>query len=144
MDGLGGKSGWAWIFIIEGLATVLVGIVSWWMVFDWPETATFLTEEERSRVQFRLAQDKLSSKGSEHHRRHVIAALKDWKCWAYCVTEMGSFMPLYAFSLFLPTILAGMGYEGTRAQLLVSIEHQRELWVSHAHLFRRAFRHMPW
>lgn len=35
MDGLGGKSGWAWIFIIEGLATVLVGIVSWWTVFDW-------------------------------------------------------------------------------------------------------------
>lgn len=40
---------------------------------------------------------------------------------------MGSFMPLYAFSLFLPTILAGMGYEGTRAQLLVSLERRKKL-----------------
>ncbi|CAK3970432.1 hypothetical protein DOTSEDRAFT_38631 [Lecanosticta acicola] len=101
MDGLGSKSGWAWIFIIEGLTTVLVGIVSWWMAFDWPS-----------------AQDKLSSEGSEYHKRHVVATLTDWKCWAYCVTEMGSFMPLHAFSLFLPTILSGIGYEGTRAQLL--------------------------
>jgi hypothetical protein len=31
---------------------------------------------------------------------------------------MGVLMPLYAFSLFLPTILAGMGYAGTKAQLL--------------------------
>jgi len=35
MSGLGGKGGWAWIFITEGLATMLVGAVSWWFVHDW-------------------------------------------------------------------------------------------------------------
>ena len=88
------------------------------MVFDWPDTARFLTPEERLRVRRRLAQDKQSSTGEEYDKRHIIAALKDWKCWGYAVIYMGTLCPLYSFSLFLPTILAGMGYKGTRAQLL--------------------------
>ena len=39
MAGTGGKGGWAWIFILEGLATVLVGIAAFWLVYDFPETA---------------------------------------------------------------------------------------------------------
>ncbi|EME78268.1 uncharacterized protein MYCFIDRAFT_190618 [Pseudocercospora fijiensis CIRAD86] len=118
MDGIGGKDGWAWIFIIEGLATVFVGGFCWFMVFDWPDTARFLTPDERLRVRRRLAEDKQSSTGEEYDKRHIIAALKDWKCWGYALIYMGNLCPLYAFSLFLPTILAGMGYAGTHAQLL--------------------------
>lgn len=61
MDGVGGKDGWAWIFILEGLATVFVGAFCWWMVFDWPDTAGFLTPDERLRVRRRLAADNQSS-----------------------------------------------------------------------------------
>jgi len=32
MKGVGGKPGWAWIFILEGLATIVVAIISFWMV----------------------------------------------------------------------------------------------------------------
>jgi MFS family permease len=32
MDGVGGKPGWAWIFILEGLATIVISIASFWMV----------------------------------------------------------------------------------------------------------------
>lgn len=47
MDGIGGKPAWAWIFILEGLFTVLVGIASFWIIQDFPDTAKFLSEEER-------------------------------------------------------------------------------------------------
>ena len=47
MDGIGGKPAWAWIFIIEGLLTVLVGVASFWVIQDFPDTAKFLTEDER-------------------------------------------------------------------------------------------------
>ncbi|KAI7661416.1 pantothenate transporter liz1, partial [Hortaea werneckii] len=70
------------------------------------------------RLRRRLAADNQSSTAEEYDKRHVIAALKDWKCWGYAFIYMGNLCPLYAFSLFLPTILAGMGYEGTHAQLL--------------------------
>ena len=88
------------------------------MVFDWPATARFLNAEDRIRLRRRLAADNQSSTAEEYDKRHIIAALKDWKCWAYAFIYMGCLCPLYAFSLFLPTILAGMGYSGTHAQLL--------------------------
>jgi MFS family permease len=118
MDGIGGRPGWAWIFIIEGLATVVVGGFCWWMVFDWPDTASFLTPEERIRVQRRLILDRQGRTAEDFDKRHIYAALKDWKTYGYMVIYMGCLTPLYAFSLFLPTILNGMGYSGTRGQLL--------------------------
>ncbi|KIV92634.1 hypothetical protein PV10_03907 [Exophiala mesophila] len=118
MDGIGGKPGWAWIFIIEGIATVFVGIFCWWMVFDWPDTARFLTPEDRIRIRRRLAEDKQASTNEEYDKRHIYAALKDWKTYLFALIYQGCLIPLYAFSLFLPTILRGMGYTGTHAQLL--------------------------
>jgi hypothetical protein len=97
---------------------MFVGGFCWWMVFDWPGTARFLSPEDRIRVRRRLAADNQSNAAEEYDRRHITAALKDWKCWGFAVIYMGCLMPLYAFSLFLPTILAGMGYAGTQAQLL--------------------------
>ena len=48
MDGVGGKPGWAWIFILEGLITVVLAVVSFWVIQDFPEKAKFLTETERA------------------------------------------------------------------------------------------------
>ena len=97
---------------------MFVGCFCWWMVFDWPGDARFLSPDDRIRVRRRLAADNQSNTAEEYDSRHIWAAIKDWKCWGYAVIYMGCLMPLYAFSLFLPTILAGMGYTGTRAQLL--------------------------
>ena len=49
MHGVGGKPGWAWIFILEGLATVLAGVASHWLVHDFPDRAGFLGADERLR-----------------------------------------------------------------------------------------------
>ncbi|KAF2262120.1 MFS general substrate transporter [Lojkania enalia] len=118
MDGIGGYEGWRWIFIIEGLLTVFVGIFCWWMVNDFPDTARFLTPEEKLRTLRRLRADNQSSTEVKFNKKYVWAALKDWKTWSYAVCYMGCLCPLYSFSLFLPTILLGMGYQGTRAQLM--------------------------
>ncbi|KAK6367905.1 hypothetical protein LTS17_010057 [Exophiala oligosperma] len=118
MAGIGDKPGWAWIFILEGLATIVVGASCWWMVPNWPDTARFLSEDDRIRLRRRLAKDKQSSTAEAYDKRHIIAAFKDWKTWGFGFVLVGAEIALYAFSLFLPTILAGMGYAGTHAQLL--------------------------
>ncbi len=46
MNGIGGRPGWAWIFILEGLFTILAGLASFWIIQDFPDTAKFLTETE--------------------------------------------------------------------------------------------------
>lgn len=45
-------SGWAWIFIIEGLVTIVAALFSYWIIQDFPDTAKFLTEEERMSTHF--------------------------------------------------------------------------------------------
>lgn len=119
MHGIGGKPGWAWIFILEGLATVVIGVVSFWMVHDFPDEATFLSDDDRRRVIRRLKEDQQSSAEHEEFKMtYVWASLKDWKTYNGMVIYMGCDGSLYAFSLFLPTIIKQLGYSSTKAQLL--------------------------
>ena len=100
MDGVGGKPGWAWIFILEGLATVIIGAVSFWFVHDFPDNATFLSEEDRARVIRRLRLDKQASSHKEEFAwKYVWQALKDWKTYNGMLIYMGCDGSLYAFSL---------------------------------------------
>jgi MFS family permease len=121
MDGIGGKHGWSWIFILEGLATILIGIASFWMVHDFPDDAKFLTPLERARVLKRLREDGQSSgsaKGEDFKSTYFWQSVKDWKTWVGALMYMGVDGALYAFSLFLPTIIKELGFTSTRAQLL--------------------------
>jgi cyanate permease len=119
MHGVGGQPGWAWIFILEGLATVLFGLLSFFFVHDFPDTATFLTEQDRARVIRRLKLDQQSSAEHEEFKMtYFWSAVKDWKMYMGMLIYMGSAMPLYAFSLFLPSIITGMGYKNNKAQLM--------------------------
>ncbi|KAM5434945.1 hypothetical protein McaMca56_006555 [Microsporum canis] len=106
MDGVGGKAGWEWIFILEGLATIVIAVASFWMVQDFPDTATFLSEDDRKRVILRLSKDKQSSAGHEDFKMSYFwASVKDWKTYVSAFIYAGCVGPLYAFSLFLPTII---------------------------------------
>ncbi len=121
MDGIGNRPGWAWIFILEGLLTMVIGAVSFWMVHDFPDEAKFLSAEDRIRVIRRLKLDQQSSAEHEEFRMaYLWAALRDWKMWLGMVIYMGCDMPLYAFSLFLPSIINNLGWNTTvvRSQLM--------------------------
>jgi len=119
MEGIGGKPAWAWIFILEGLATVLAGVLSFWIIQDFPDTAKFLSEKERAFVVKRLQEDDQFSAGGEKLRwKYIFDSLLDWKTWIGMFVYMGCDGPLYAFSLFLPTIISQLGFQATPANLL--------------------------
>ncbi|MCJ1423543.1 hypothetical protein MMC29_001427 [Sticta canariensis] len=54
MDGIEGLEGWRWIFILEGILTVVTAFVCFFLIYDSPETATFLSKEERAWLMHRL------------------------------------------------------------------------------------------
>jgi len=60
MDGVGGLEGWRYIFILEGILTVIVAVASFWMLYDYPDTAKFLTEAEKIVIAERLSLDSQS------------------------------------------------------------------------------------
>jgi sugar phosphate permease len=117
MDGVGGRAGWAWIFILEGIITLIVAFVALWGMYDYPDTAKFLTAEEKHEVQRRLEADR-SGLADDWRMQFFWDALKDWKIWCHMFITIGIYTPLYSFSLFLPTIVASLGYKNNTAQLM--------------------------
>jgi len=119
MEGVGGKPAWAWIFILEGLITVIAGAASFFIIQDFPDNAKFLKEDERAFVIRRLqADDQFSAAGETLRWKYIWQSLLDWKTWVGMILYMGADGPLYAFSLFLPTIINQLGFNATPANLL--------------------------
>lgn len=111
MDGLRGIPSWAWIFIIEGALTMAIGLASFFMVHDFPDEARFLSADDRARVLLRLKRDgQHSAEHEDFSMAYLWAALADWKTYAGMFIYMGPLMPLYAFSIFLPSIIQAMSF----------------------------------
>ena len=124
MNGVGGYAGWRWIFILEGLLTVVIAIVALFLLYDFPETASFLTPEERAWAVHRLKYQGSSRVGrmiAENNKfrwKDVVNAVTDWQLYLGVLMYWGIVCPLYGISLFLPTIIDELGYTAAIAQLL--------------------------
>lgn len=100
MKGIGGKDGWQWIFILEGLVPILCSFLMWFMLPDSPETAKFLTKHEKEFLINRLALETGSKVGRVTNAdriklKHVWAALKEWKIWCAVIMFWGNSIGVY-------------------------------------------------
>ena len=118
MRGVGGLNGWRWIFIIEGILTVVVSVIAYWFISNYPDTASFLSEDERAHIHARLKEDGDAADHEPFTWSAVWGALTDIKSWLYCFAFHTLSLPLYTFSLFLPTIIADLGFTAANSQLL--------------------------
>ncbi|KKY21065.1 putative mfs transporter [Diplodia seriata] len=118
MKGVGGLNGWRWIFIIEGLLTIVVSLLAYLFIANYPSTATFLTPAERTHTTTRLAGDSDATAAEPFSWPLVFRSLRDPKCWLYGLAFHTLSLPLYTLSLFLPSIIKSLGYTAARAQLL--------------------------
>lgn len=123
MDGIAGLGGWRWIFILEGMLTVVIGVFVPWMLPDSPETASFLTEEEKAFIIRRLQQDAGTAAGkvqtNEGYKWSSLkAALTDWKIYVFVLIFWGNSVCNVGFLFTVPTIILELGYSAANAQLL--------------------------
>ncbi|KAJ7130834.1 major facilitator superfamily domain-containing protein [Mycena crocata] len=117
MEGIGGLHGWQWIFCLEGLATMLVAVASYFYMHDYPETAGFLTEPERKHVVHMLREDQ-QDLATHYDRKFVWQAMGDYRTYVQIGIYMGLLIPVYAIALFTPTIVQQLGFTAAQAQLL--------------------------
>lgn len=134
MDGVGDLEGFRWIFIIEGLLTVVVAIAAFFIVLDTPQSAKFLTAEEKASLLYRLEVDEFGADDDNdekltkeeqlqiHSRvpkgKLFKAVFSDWHIYAHILIFYGVSAPLYSISLCLPSIVQGLGYTATNANFL--------------------------
>ena len=81
MAGIGGYNGWRWIFIIEGLATVVSAAVSNFIIVDWPEDAKFLNTAEREVLLRRLRVDDKNIRMDRFDSKAKYRTFGDWKIY---------------------------------------------------------------
>ena len=94
MDGVGGKPAWAWIFILEGLLTIVVAFLSFWIIQDFPDSAKLLTDAEKTVVIRRLqADDQYSAAGEELKMKYIWQSLSNWR--NYLTSKHGFFFGLF-------------------------------------------------
>lgn len=121
MDGIGGYEGWRWIFLIEGIASVLAGCASWFLLPDSPAlSGKWLTPDE---VRFlELTQIKMRGRRStSHHKpdaKTLWDVLKDWQLYFLGIVFMSNTVPNYGLKFTMPQIIRNMGFTSSTAQLL--------------------------
>ncbi|KAE8158117.1 major facilitator superfamily domain-containing protein [Aspergillus tamarii] len=118
-----GLSAWRWLFIIEGAPSCASAFLVWFFLPDYPETASWLSAEEKELAMQRLQNE--GSKGAAHAMTWADAkdVLTDWRLYAHYMVRLsliyfGISTPFSSLSLFTPAITRGLGYTSLRAQLM--------------------------
>ena len=83
MEGVGGLGGWQWIFILEGLVSVVGGVVAIFTIYNGPDSVSWLTDEEKRYLKVKLAYDgNRSGKGMAEDgpkKKYIKDAFSDWQ-----------------------------------------------------------------
>jgi MFS transporter, ACS family, tartrate transporter len=103
MEGIGGLHGWQWLFLIEGIAPVILGVVVWRILPDRPRDAKWLSADEAQWVETEVARD--AGAGEHHHVAELKHALADWRLWLLSALYFMLIMGLYGFVYWVPTII---------------------------------------
>ncbi|HSG55553.1 MAG TPA: MFS transporter, partial [Paracoccaceae bacterium] len=108
MDGLGDWRGWQWLFVVEGIPSVLMGLVVLALLPDNPARAKWLNSDERRLIETRLAQDE-SAKAGLGARHGVADLFLDARVWVYAFAFFCLNAGFYALSFWMPTIIQEVG-----------------------------------
>ena len=98
------RNGWQWIFIIEGILTVIVSLFGYLFITNWPNTARWLNDDEKAAIHTRLKTDSDATNNEGFTWGSVLATFADPKSWLYCFCFHTMSLPLYTLSLFLVSI----------------------------------------
>lgn len=124
MDGMAGLEGWRWIFIIEGIATVIGALMCFFLLCDTPALSSRWLEQDEIRfLELRQLTRRIVAPGEYKEDSHFSWAqfkdiLFDYKIYLLVFVNWSNAVPNYAMKFTMPTILTSMGYTAATAQLL--------------------------
>jgi MFS transporter, ACS family, tartrate transporter len=115
-----GLAGWSWLFIVEGVAPVLLGVATFFYLTDWPEQARWLPEEERRWIARELENEKSVKKKAGEIT--VWRALRDKRAWLFIAPYFLAHVGAQASVFWIPTFIKRLsGLPASRVALLVAL-----------------------
>ena len=107
MNGIAGFKGWQWMFIVEGVPSVILGLVVLKFLTDTPAKATWLKAEQRDWLVKEMAGE---AGPAEHHSlKEVLGTLISWKVMRLALVYFGLTTGLYGIELWMPQMLQSFG-----------------------------------
>ncbi|KAG8425657.1 hypothetical protein J3458_002337 [Metarhizium acridum] len=109
--------GWQWLFIIEGIPSCVCAVLVFFMLPDYPETASWLSKSERDLAARRLLHE--GSKGTQPAMTwaDAKATLTNWRLYGHYAIYFAISPGFASLSLFSPSIVSGLGHQDLQAQL---------------------------
>jgi len=121
MDGILGIKGWQWIFIIEAVPAVLLGLVVLKVMTDKPARANWLAEEEKNWLQTRI--DDENRQVERAGRLTLMRALPDPRVVALSAIYLMSVTANYGIVFFMPQIIKGIGFSNMMTGVVSSVPY---------------------
>ncbi len=105
-DRLGGLAGWQWMFLLEGIPAIVLGITAWFFLADGPEETRWLTVGEMDWLRQNLSPSENSEKGKQEHA--AAAWFISGNLWRFAAVYFGLNTCTYGVSLWLPSDLKSL------------------------------------
>jgi len=145
LDGLMGLRGWQWLFIIEGIPSVLLGIVTWFYLTDRPEKADWLTKEQKAWLAAKLQAEVATKQAAQHLT--LGQALSSPKVIALSLIYFGFVGALYGMQFWLPQIVKAFGLSNAQTGFVTAIPYlfgtiAMILWARHSDATRERVAHV--
>ncbi|OSM94307.1 MFS transporter [Lonsdalea populi] len=105
-DQLHGLRGWQWLFLLEGLPSVLLGILTLWVLPNSFQQANWLNDREKTQIALALKQDEAESRHSYHRFREGFFNLKVWMLGGI---DFSILLSAYALGFWMPTLIRQAG-----------------------------------
>ena len=123
LNGKAHLAGWRWMFLVQGLVSCLLGIITYWWIVDFPENADrsfwFLDQNEKECAVRRIQKDRGDVEAEKFSLGRVLVHAKDPKVYGFCCMFFLENIVSTCLSYFLPIILqGGMGFSEDKSILL--------------------------
>ncbi|WP_197710914.1 MFS transporter [Agrobacterium rosae] len=119
LNGVGGLFGWQWMFLIEALPAIIMGLVVLFCLPDSPTTATFLTPKEQDWLVSRLDGERQTQETVEHFS--VPKALFDPRVLLMCFIAVGLVMGTTGIAIWMPQFIKQFGLSNLQTGCVTAI-----------------------
>ncbi|MDR7009831.1 MFS transporter [Paraburkholderia strydomiana] len=106
LAGVGGLAGWQWMFLVEGLPCIVLGLLTLRVISDRPADARWLDDGEKALLEGETAP-------TQHRADSFKAVLKSPRVYVLALAYFSVIFPIYAISFWLPTLLKEQGVTDT-------------------------------